>query len=751
MEKQVIFRDYQEQQAQDHNDIQDFVQTALEHFVGDVVTASRRYAGFTTMKTAQAEVQIAGGRFYDTDGAVYHREATLVQSMVSYLPAVSRRIVLVSVSGSTVETEVEERDFLVDVATGRTEPDAVSTVRSRDAVVSLTSGAESADAQAPAIPSLHAGVAYITLDTTGVVEVQMIASGAVVSTEGLGLRAALLEAFKAAIEPRVLALASDLAALAARIGNNNTGATVNLVRIYQDIARLKEAADLPQTYSDYGSDNYQSVEHSDTEDEAGLGYDARITNGLTFAVANQDISEVSLFSALDPNVSVSAGLVLPKHSHVLRMQTGEKTSELSISQYGYQTFDIVKKTITRYRLRYGPYWCWYYPYYYPWYYGFYGLWPDYTWAYYLGWYGAWPYAYHWFHGWYYPFYWYEAYTEVYWDLEKTEHTINGAQVAQTFLNSNDAWVTKVGFYITAKGANEPIYVTLCEVELGQPNLSKALAHQTYAHGDIEVGWNRMEITPTFLKSGTRYALVFTSEANHKIGMTSGQSYLDGTFFYSTDTAYYLGDLTKDMMIEIWAARFDAPQCTVEFAPINLDGGVRAIDLMARAVVPDGAQMSYEVRAPGGDWMALNEQNIAILAAAPPLLQFRGRFIGTRDVAPGLLLTGSRLDVSRPKTSFRHVSAEWTLGAATTSISVQLTLTNFDDTPHDCTCRLRIGEAYENPDTTVDEVVDAATKTIKRTFAFSPSSMDTFRIEINGSTTSSGNLFVVSDMVFWSVV
>ena len=70
MEQEVIFRDYQEQQAQDHNDIQSFARTSLDHLVGDAVTASRRYAGFAAAKTTQTEVQVSPGRFYDVYGAV---------------------------------------------------------------------------------------------------------------------------------------------------------------------------------------------------------------------------------------------------------------------------------------------------------------------------------------------------------------------------------------------------------------------------------------------------------------------------------------------------------------------------------------------------------------------------------------------------------------------------------------------------------------------------------------------------------
>jgi hypothetical protein len=149
MEKRVIFRDYQEQQAQDHTDLQAFTRSTFDHLITDVVTKTRRYAGFTVSKTAQAEIQIIPGRFYDVFGAMYHRDTTVVQSVLTYLPAVAQRKLLISVYGVENETDVEERDFLVDVDTGRTEPQAVSTSSSRDAVIAISQGAESADPQPP--------------------------------------------------------------------------------------------------------------------------------------------------------------------------------------------------------------------------------------------------------------------------------------------------------------------------------------------------------------------------------------------------------------------------------------------------------------------------------------------------------------------------------------------------------------------------------------------------------------------------
>ena len=651
MEKRVIFRDYQEQQAQDHNDLQAFARSSLDHLTLDVVTKTRRYAGFTVIKTAQAEIQVSPGRFYDVLGAVYHRDTTLVQSMLTYLPAVAQRKVLISVYGIENETDVEERDFLVDVDTGRTEPQAVSTSASRDAVIAISPGSESSDPQPPAIPVGHAPIAYVTLDPVQVVSVQMLTDFSVQSTEDLDTRADALETFQAQIGPRVSSLASDLAALAALIKASASQFDVGM--IFRDLAEVKEKAGLPATYSQYGADYFVDPTDSDTDNSLNLGYDALTEMGARFPAANADIFEMSLFSANDPNAAYQNGLLLPAYDREVKLSNTAYHDDLGMSQYGYQTYQLVERKIKKERLRYGggytqctngvrmntgtgeqaPFWL-----------------PDFetyqtvqmTGPGFVG------------HVWnQFDYWWHDSWTESYWELETVDHTITGAQIAQTFLVANDIWATRLSFYVTAKAAAENIIVSLAEVTTGMPDLQKVILHQVHNQANIVVGWNHIDIVPTFLERGKRYAIVLTSNANHRIGMSYGQSYLDGTFFYSTDGQYYLGDLMKDMLFQVWGAKFRSAQVTIEFAPINLDGGLRNIDITAGTIVPASCSLVYEMRPNGaGDWQPLTPDNVTALIGAPPLCQFRARFIGTRDMQPGLMLTGSRVYVSRPKVASR---------------------------------------------------------------------------------------------------
>lgn len=751
MEKRVIFRDYQEQQAQDHNDLQAFTRATTDHITYDAVTKTRRYAGFGVIKSSQAEIQIAPGRFYDVLGAMFHRDTTLVQSMLTYLPAVASRKVLVSVYGVENESDIEERDFLVDVDTGRTEPDAVATTASRDAVLTLSQGAESTDPQPPAIPIGHAAIAYITLDPIQVTLVEMLPDFAVLSTEDLDIRTDDLEAFRDQIGPRVTALASDLAALQALL--KDKGNQVDVTMIYRDLGELKTKAGLPATYSQYGADYFiNPTQDSDTTDAQSLGYDANVEMGARFPAANADIFEMSLFSANDPNAAFSGGLLLPKFTNAVAIAITAYHDDLGIAQYGYQTFALVQNTITVSRLRYGggytqctngvvfgtqtgeaaPTWL-----------------PNFQTyetvdtthnqgAHVMNQIDYW---------------WHDSWTETYWSLKTINHTVTGAQVAQTFLNANDMWATQISFYITAKAAAENIIINLCETVNGQPDINAIILHQVYDQASIRIGWNDMLIIPTFLERGKRYGLIFTSNANHRIGMAFGQRAVEGTFFFSTDGAYFLGDLTKDMLMKIWAAKFISPQSTIEFAPINLDGGLRDIDISASTVVPSSTDLIYEIRPNGtGDWEPLTPENLTALNGAPPLIQFRGRFIGTRDVQPGVMLTGSRVYVQRPKLAFKHISLQQTLAIASTSIFVRCTLERFDDTPHDFTCQLHVSTspATINPSTTTDEVLDTNLKRINRTFHFTIPSNTHFTIMMTAATNSPANLFHVAERLFWAL-
>lgn len=753
MERQVILRDYQEQQSADHNNIQAFARQSIDHIVDDVVTKANRYAGFVVTKSAQAEVTVAPGRFFQAGGAVFNRSGSHSQNMVQYLAAASKRIIAVSVYGQENETDVTERDFLVNVETGETEPNAVAMTRARDAVLAFTPGSESADPQNPPVASSNAVIAYVLVDTIQVVSVTMVEANRVASTENLDVRARSLEAFRAATEPRITSLAADLAALANLLAL--MGRSSDLAQIYQDLAHVKEMLGRPDDAADYGANHYLTTAESDVDNTALLGYDAKVEEGIRFADANQDISEIDVFSANDPNAALANGLLLPAYTDLLKMRIAPYHSDLGIAQYGFQTFDMRELTISRTRIRYGE---------------------PFTMCTNNAWF---------FSGRYDPVtnifsrngeqfevldgnlainhtavrlrqLWTDSYNETYWYAVVINHTITGAQVAQSFLVSNDYWLTKLGLFFTAKAANENVFLTICEVTNGVPDLQKAILHQTIPHAAmLENDWTRVSVKPTFLKAGKRYAVVLTSNANHRVGMASGQSFLEGTFFYSTDGAFFQGDLTKDLMLEFYGARFNSPQVSIELDPINLDGGIRAIDILAGMVRPESTDLVFEIKTPSGDWTALRPETLDALTGAPPLFQFRARFVGTRDMMPGLQITGSRVYVSRPKTAFKHVSVLRTLNGASNNIYRKVLLEEFLEVPHDYVAKIYVGTTELTATAVTEEVLPDLPNVknrVQRTYRFQPATPTASFREIDiGSTNSPANVYHVSESVYWSTV
>jgi hypothetical protein len=772
MESKVIFRDYQEQQAQDHNDLQEFAERTFDHIVLDAVTAERRYAGFQCTKTGQTEIQISPGRMYDVLGVVNALNTTTTQSMISYLAAAYTRYVLLTAVGTDVETDIEERDYLIDVTTGATEPRAVATTRSRAAVLTFTSGVESGDPIRPAVPISHCAIAYILLDTTQVVSIEMVETNRVTSTDSLDLRVDACELFDSIIGPKVSSLASDLADLMARVAALAQLGSVKALAM--DLARVKATLRYPASAADYGTDWFLDALYSNVDNDLALGYDAKIEEGLRFGDANADEFEITLFSANDPNATYQNGLLLPRYQEVFRLATYTGSTgytTLGIAQYGFQTVEMKVGYMSRSRLRYG---------------GSYFacsnaevwdsndiwgsvtrssaasfnpasiLYPDGTVSTRMIMEGQ---------TWHNPYnhgheivrrdnWWYDEWKEPYIYAVTVDHTITGAMIAQSFLVPSDIWATSVWIYIAAKGANEDIHLSICEMLAGVPNLERCIVKVIYAHANIVVGWNKIVIPATFMLKGSRYAAVFVSNANHQVGMFGGQEYLDGTFYYSTDGIYYQGDLTKDLMMQIWGARFDNSQVTIEFAPINLDGGLRHVDILCEMIRPASTNLYWEMRPNGtGEWQPLVQDNTEVLALAPPLCQFRARFDGTHDVHTGVRLTGSRVHVSRPKVVFKHVSEPLTLASGCIEVIVAITLENFNETPHDHTMTMRTGATLaviENPDVTTTKVSDLARRRYERTYTFTVSPAVTNICFIQDGTTNSPlDCFHVAERTFYS--
>lgn len=742
MERQVILRDDQEQQAADHNNIQTFVRQTFDDLVFDAIHDGRAYAGLNTTATSSTQVTTAAGQLY-ANGAMHISMDAVQQNMFPMLPAATKKkVALVTWATENENLDVQSRDYLINVDTGETQPAANPMESRRVANISAVAGVESPDPQLPALASHLLVYAIVTLSTTGIESVEMVNANRLPQLRQVAESQRSIEIWRAATEPRITTIASDITALAQTLVGQTSQR--DLFMLFADVARLKEMNELPDDYAAYGADRYLTADETDV---GNINLLAKVEEGVRFSEANAGLSELAVFSTLDPNKIISNGLMLPKYTNQTRLNITGYSGEVSISQYGYQTFEITQKSMSRIRIRYGN-----------------------TYTYCTN--SAW-----WRQGVYDSVtntfrrngetfevvggdprvnhklvrvrqYWADTYEEPYWDYKVTDHTINGAQVGQTFLNSQDGWLTQVGFYLTRRAGSGNINLALCETVNGAPDLTKAIMVTTVNYADLKQYPEQTMVTipPTFLKAGRRYAVVLTTNANHWAAMASGNSYTQGTFFYSTDGAFYQGDLTKDMMLTLNFAQFANARVVIALQPLQLDGGIANIDINAESIIPGATDLVFEVEI-NSAWRPLTEVDVTALIGLPPLIPLRAVFLGTSDIMPALKLLGSVVKVWRPRTTFKHISDNC-IRVSTTSIKVQLKLEGWNAANHTVACTLLTGVSFatvETADVTETQVIDDYT-TIK-TYTFNlGAAISNFKIQIDGTTSTALSTYHVAERV-----
>lgn len=759
MEKQVIFRDRQEAQSADFNNAQDFTRDTFDDLVLDAIESGKAYAGFIVTQRSATEIDVAPGRYY-RQGEIYVRDVMVTKDLFSSLPVAVKRIVAVVTWGQEIESDVQPRDFLVDAETRLTEPQAVAMERQRYAMVETIAGLESADPQPPVLDAAVTAIAYVTLGTTGILSIQMVADNALANLGAVSDRTTLLENWRAVTEPRVTTIASDIAGIANAI-KSLTPIRIT-TQIAQDVALVKDRLNIEDDGRDYASDNFLAVTESDP---VASGYDALVEEGVRFPWAASADAALALFNPLDAGVKLHGdGLLLPAYVNSARLILNQYAGELSVSQYQYQTHTMIQRSMTRLRVRFGPsftvctnsaYWQS-------------GMvtstqveknpgefqiihtlskdgetfeienWDEIEsnstkWARLRK-------------------LWYDAIEVPYWDRVITNLTVNGSQIGQTFLNSQDGWLTQVVLNFTKLGADGAVGITVCECYRGAPDLESVLSHVTVNRSDLRLHplQTVVDIPPVFLQAGGRYAVLVTTGGNHFVATVSGADYAQGTMFYSTDGAYFQADLTKDLMLELRFARFNRAYVEVNLQPLQLAGGITAIDLLAEGFVPASTELRYEVQV-SGQWYTLDQYSADCLNTLPAVLPLRAVYVGTRDVMPGIRLTGSRARVSRPKTAFKHFSKGRTLGSSSNHVEVHALLENFSSGAHTLAIKLKIGGSEVAHSSVSDEVLDADDGRVRRKAIFNlGSATSSYAIIFLGTTTAAQNTFHVAqryDQVF----
>mgnify|MGYP001596456118 CR=1 FL=1 len=715
MEKQVLFRDRQEVQSTDLNNIGGFAADAHQHLVQDAVSDALHFTGGICSARSATEVDVAALRFFN-DGKVYISEQLETLNLFQYLPLVTKRCVAVVVWGEETDTEVEPRDFLVDLTSGATEPQAVAMTRMRRANINLQPGTESVDPQPPAVQTATLAIALVYLVPTGIERIEMQDGARLPQLFKHALRLHEQEAWRAQAEPRISSIATDLAALSER--TNSMVQREAVIELANDIARLKSKANLPSAYSSYEADYFGDASKTNI---AGAGYSAAVLNGLLFPAAASAIANLALFNPYESAITRSAAdLVLPAYASKARVATSGYSGDISLSQYQVQSQVLREYTTTVTEQHTG-----------------------YRYNYYRGWWGSR------FWGYYGPQYSYVTtygYSvtrqETHYELQTVTTNFNGAIIAQSFLVSNGMWLTRVGLQFTQIGGSGDVHLAVCETEGGKPALQKTLTRVTVARGDLKRYPTETDVPvpPVLLEAGKRYALVLITQGDHRVATVSGERYTQGTLFFGTDGDFFTGDLTKDLMFSLYAAQFAQPRVEVMLQPISLAGGISDLEIKAPQIVPDGTELVYEAQI-GGKWYPVAEL-AGRLGTLPDIVPLRVVMLGTTDLAPALQLTPGAVTGTRAATGLVHWSNERMLPTASTAITVQVVVAQWDAANHNLACAILSGANTYTPATTVvrDEP-DGQAKRIVYTFNPAPG-ISTYRIRLTGTRAAGSAPFVI---------
>lgn len=747
MERRVIFQDGMDNDPDDYNNLQDYVQGTFDDVVGDAITSGRKYAGFAAAATSVTAIAVQIGRFY-SGGKVYTSDAIFTQDFTTSLPVATKKIANIVVYGQEIDTNSVPREFLINEDTGQSEPRVVATERERQAVVNVVFGSENADPVAPVTDAATIVIATVLLTPSGISSVTMNADNALDSVSSNTTRIVSLEKFASTAAPQITSLASDLSALAN--GQRNTVTLDSYGRTLARLASLEAKDGIPASASDSDCDFFLDTSKSDL---TFSGSQVKIDEGIRFADEAANVTQLSIFNALNPLATITGGVMFPAYTLDRRFATGSWTGEVQASQYSYQTNTLVQKTMSRTRVRYGSSMT---------------VCTNSTW-WKSGKYDATTHIFS-INGETWTVdpsdyakavvnhqmirvteFWEDSYEEPYWDAVTVTNTVPGAVVAETFLNANDMWLGGIELGFTRLAANGSVTVSICETENGMPKLDQVISTTTIQRADLQLGADAngygktYPIQPVFLSGGQRYAIVVITAADHWLATVQGTTFPQGTFFYVLDGAYQQGDGTRDMAFALYAAKFTASRAVIDLQPLSLSGGIANIDIIAPSVVPGSTSLTFEVQL-ASVWYPLSQVSTLNLGAGgsiPPLLPFRATFVGTPDVMPAITLTSSQVTISRPRTSLTSISQPRVLpGSGSSQIRVIARFEYWDSAHHTASCNLLTGASYttvQNASSFSDVVTDDGAT--ERTWVFNlGAAVTSYRIKFGATTDSALDTF-----------
>lgn len=777
--------------ATDFNNFGLFPRSSQDHVVRDTITDQAGYVQFQVVESGPAEITVAPGRYYK-NGEVYARddEGGVTIDLSTLLPAVTRKIVTVVVWGNTVDTATEPRTFLLDPVTRTTEARVVSTESRRIAYIDRVPGQENVDPQPPALDANVLGIAYVTLSTTGIQSIEMIAANRMLSLKSLNTRLTLVEKRLDLAGSQIDTLRTDISGLA--MAQRGLAPLRMVTDLAADFARTKRLADLPDDYTAWAADNFLDESLSDTEH---ADYDALAEEGLHFPDDKLTRSALTLTNPLDERIAVIDNMVFPRAVDVTRISVMGRDSEVALAtttsstteyrqltrsrtewqlvgqyetlppgtlagadwkvtkgEFSYYDWDDGLKTVDTYRWeRVNPQT------------GEREVWQSNIgvgtrsiintngganvaggrtivqsfWQHFV----------------------YKAIEEPYIDTITTTEVVQGFQIGQTFLNSQEGELRKINLFFTRKAAAGDVKLFVVDVDAtGRPDERAVLGQATIVPASINADPSGT-VRTTFdfggvtLVKGRRYALWGVSQGSHWLARVHGNKYAQGAFYQKNNNEWVPANGDIDLAFEAVFAEYSQTRVEVQLQPVTLAGGIGYLEINADTALPAGTSVIFEINA-GYGWVPFpspSEQEGGPLYNHPAIIQMRAVLLGTTDAMPGFGIgpTRSCVTVSSGKTAFVHVSKERTLPAPVDTVEVVLRMVHWEGTENSVAVKLLTGGAFttvETADATVDMPEPVTLSKLKtRKFVFNLAApVSSYKIRIEGATTDMWQLFTVME-------
>jgi hypothetical protein len=530
----------------------------------------------------------------------------------------------------------------------------------------------------------------------------------------------------------------------------------------RDVARLNKLVNVKDTAISATWDYFLDLSGADPLHPQWL---ARVEEGIRFPAAQERLAILRPLNPAEPKLRKTGSFTLPKYTTVERISVVGNDAELSISQYQHQTVNMVRREVSHSATRYGA---------------------SYTTCtnraeFYTGTYNAISQTLNRngqtfnvdFTGHDYDpgnqhegdhlevrltETWVDSWTEVYWDAVTVTEGLNGSVISQTFLNANAGWMTHLDLYFTRVAATGDVQALLTEVTAsGAPNPARAIAKTHVAASGLKT-WperTRIDVKPTHLDPGKRYAIMLITPGNHFVALVNNNKFSEGTLFHSTDGAWFQGNINQDLAFAVGFARFDAARVEVDFEPLQLENGIANVKLLTVGAQPQSTRMIFEYER-NNIWYPISPEQgdraATPLYGLPALCRLRAVFVGSSDDMPAIDVALSEVTTWRPRVDFRWVSKLFDLGNGITTGAIELDIRveAFDPVgaAHRLTAKVLCGsgQLVETPDVTAVEIdpYDPSARIIKFVFNLAAATQ-IYRIQLEGASNSAVKPFHVANM------